>query len=182
MNAKIYFVRHGQTNSNATGILYNNDDDTHGLNEIGRGQAHAAGQKLAKVDLHRVFSGTSKRHLETAQIIVANRGLKIETDVRLNERNFGEFTGKKYKPKDQTEFDVEAFFSWGAHQVFQTAETMQDCETRIHGIINEKRIQFPGKNILMVGSGGSGSHAKSFGRGRSNHYYLQNCEIYEIEN
>ena len=180
--AKIYFIRHGQTDSNATGILYKGDDDTHGLNETGKEQARIAGVKLAGVNFGKVFSGTYLRHLQTAQIICDGRDIKIETDARLNERNFGEFAGMRYKPIEKAEFDIKSFFLWGDHQVYKSAETMQDCEDRIHGFLKEIKSKYPGQNILAVGSGGSGVHAKSFVHGRANGYYLHNCEIFEINN
>ena len=81
---RIYLVRHGD-------VTY---FDAHGrpvppgtvpLNEEGRRQAAAVGHELTAVALDRVMSSDLGRCVETAALITAERGLRIETAPQLRE-------------------------------------------------------------------------------------------------
>lgn len=95
MTLKIYLVRHGQTEANARRIFQGWLDLP--LTENGRTQAHWVGDRLAQVELDRIYTSPLKRALETAQIIgqvlEASKRPEIILEAALKEMNFGRFDG-----------------------------------------------------------------------------------------
>jgi len=185
--AKIYMVRHGLTDANLEGIFRENNG--YGLNKIGREQAQEVAEKLSHIRFHFAFSSPYKRAKQTAKIILdGNFDGRIRTDHRLVERFYGEFTGLKYKPIEEAEFDMKAFSTIGPHQnKFKSAEKILDVERRVHNFITEMKLRHPGKNILVASHGGTLRHAKTYIHGRPpsgdyGTFRVKNCEIIEIDN
>ena len=90
-----YFVRHGQTDWNATDRIQGQEDAP--LNDHGRGQARANGERFATLwrhdePPHMVVSPLSRTR-ETADIFREAAGLAggYETDERLKEIHFGDW-------------------------------------------------------------------------------------------
>jgi broad specificity phosphatase PhoE len=59
----------------------------------GRRGARALGRRLASVPIDRVVSSPATRALETAEIVVRGRGLRVEADARLIELDYGAWEG-----------------------------------------------------------------------------------------
>ena len=97
----IYFVRHGQTQWNARGLAQGSSDIE--LNNKGREQAHANGERLAalvkepgKLDY---VTSPMKRAKETMEILREGLGLPgagYRADPRLKEMGFGVFEGTSW--------------------------------------------------------------------------------------
>jgi broad specificity phosphatase PhoE len=64
----IYFVRHGQSQDNASNI-YPEDTTQSALTELGKEQAALTGDKLSHIDFDTIISSTYLRAIQTAQII-----------------------------------------------------------------------------------------------------------------
>ena len=89
---RLYLVRHGETDWNATGRLQGSTDVP--LNERGRAQALALAAQLSHHGVERVFTSDLSRARETGSIIAAHLHLAepaVEADLR--ERRFGVFEG-----------------------------------------------------------------------------------------
>ena len=92
------FVRHGQTDWNAEGRIQGQTDIP--LNERGRAQARANGERLAKVPGAKAlpfFVSPLGRSQETARLVRAAMGLDpegFETVDDLRELSFGEWEGR----------------------------------------------------------------------------------------
>jgi len=90
--SEIAFVRHGQTDANAAGVLLGRLDPP--LNETGRAQAaDVANRLLAPLRPARVLSSPLLRALATAEIIAEVCGCSVEIDERLVEVDYGEYDG-----------------------------------------------------------------------------------------
>ncbi|XP_056170128.1 phosphoglycerate mutase-like protein 4 isoform X1 [Syzygium oleosum] len=91
--AEIVVVRHGETEWNADGRIQGTLDVE--LNEIGRQQATAVGERLSREGkISAIYSSDLKRALETANLIAtACGGLEVIKDPGLIERNLGELQG-----------------------------------------------------------------------------------------
>jgi len=89
----IIICRHGQTNGNKikNKILGLSNDS---LNSVGIKQAKVLARKIKNYQIKAIFSSEVKRTLQTAEIISRSTGVLVKMDKRLNEYDFGAFTGK----------------------------------------------------------------------------------------
>lgn len=94
----LYFVRHGQTVANATGVWSGTMETP--LTEEGRAQAKLAGQHAKQLQIDHIICSTLGRAHETAQIIAREIGYPvhaIELNSLLIERHFGEMEGQPWQ-------------------------------------------------------------------------------------
>ena len=92
----VVLVRHGLTHLTGP-VLAGWTPDLH-LDERGRAQAAAVAARLSPVPLALALSSPLDRCLETAGSIVAGRdGLTVESDARLGECRYGDWTGRPLK-------------------------------------------------------------------------------------
>jgi probable phosphomutase (TIGR03848 family) len=91
----VLLVRHGLTALTGPVLA----GRTPGLHLDDRGQAQAAklAQRLNGVGLTAIVSSPLERCQETAEAVAAGRGLPIETDPRLTECGYGDWTGQEMK-------------------------------------------------------------------------------------
>jgi broad specificity phosphatase PhoE len=64
------------------------------LNDAGRRQAAALAGRLGRLPVAAIRSSPLERAIETAQPLAAALGLRVVEDTRLNEVDFGEWTGR----------------------------------------------------------------------------------------
>jgi probable phosphomutase (TIGR03848 family) len=87
-------LRHGRTSANADGVLAGWSDV--GLDETGRRQAKAVGERLGGVPLKGLYSSPLPRCLQTiAAVAEARPDLPVTTDDRLGECRYGDWEGRK---------------------------------------------------------------------------------------
>lgn len=131
MTVNIYFVRHGETDMNRLNIIARQDDDSHGLNDIGQQQAAALVRYVSekKMKCDAILSSTMKRALETAEHLKKHFGVVIEPDDRLREIYFGDFEGMKIDDIQNMIFDVPLTFSTpdGDSLVIGKGSDLRDC-------------------------------------------------------
>ena len=89
---RILLIRHGQSTWNADGRWQGRADPP--LSELGRRQAAVAANTVADHGLTRVVASPLLRAHQTATIVADALGLTVVNDVRLEERDAGEWTGK----------------------------------------------------------------------------------------
>ena len=90
---RILFVRHGSTDSNATGVMRGWSDDS--LSELGRGQAELTARFLStqpKVD--GIYTSTLPRSRQTGEILARHLGLEPQARDDLRELNLGTLEGR----------------------------------------------------------------------------------------
>lgn len=143
----IYFVRHGETESNVRGVFAGQKDDSI-LTEKGKEQAKATGQavkvNVSKID--RMICSPLKRTRATAEIIANEIGFdssKIEIDARIIEHDTGSMTGTP--------------FAGVSSIALTTAEGAEDSEKfrdRIYAFMKEMSV-LP-ETILVVSHGAVG--------------------------
>jgi phosphoserine phosphatase len=88
---ELFLVRHGETAWNAQRRFQGQSDVA--LSERGRLQAAAIASALASIPFNHAYASDLQRASETAQAIVAKRGLTVHLDVRLREFDFGAWEG-----------------------------------------------------------------------------------------
>jgi probable phosphomutase (TIGR03848 family) len=96
--ATVILLRHGRTSANASGTLAGRTPGVH-LDDVGRGQAERAGQRLAVVPLAEVVSSPLERCRETAKAVAARQEARprVHTDRALVECDYGDWQGRKLR-------------------------------------------------------------------------------------
>lgn len=87
----VYLVRHGQTPLNESGVLLGLLDPP--LDDVGHHQARRLGAVLGSRGLSAVVASPLRRARETAQPVADRAGLKVATDRRLVDRDYGRWAG-----------------------------------------------------------------------------------------
>ncbi len=133
----ITFVRHGETDWNLKKITQGNCDVD--LNGTGINQAQKLKDRL-KPEHEACYSSDLLRAVSTAKIIT---DLKINTDKRLRERDYKEWTGK---PQEEY-LEAKKHGSTGA-------ETNEEMIYRINDFLVDMLHKHPGQKVLFVTHGG----------------------------
>nr|WP_218860890.1 histidine phosphatase family protein [Petropleomorpha daqingensis] len=89
-------LRHGRTTANTGGVLAGWTPGI-GLDETGQAQVQAVAARLAPVPLAAVVSSPLERCVQTASAVAAGRALALQTDERLGEARYGDWTGRPLK-------------------------------------------------------------------------------------
>ena len=92
----VLLLRHGRTTANAAGVLAGWTPGVR-LDDAGTAQVAAVGERLAKVPLAAVVSSPLERCVQTADAVTAGRELTVQTDDRLGEARYGDWTGRTIK-------------------------------------------------------------------------------------
>jgi probable phosphomutase (TIGR03848 family) len=92
----VILLRHGRTTANTGGVLAGWTPGVQ-LDETGAAQAQAVGERLAKVPLAAVVSSPLERCRQTAAAVVAGRDVEVQSDDRLGEARYGDWTGRTLK-------------------------------------------------------------------------------------
>jgi len=99
--SQVVFVRHGQTDANAAGLLLGRTDPD--LNGAGIAQAAAVAARVAALGPERILTSPLARCAQTAAAIAAACGIAaVETEPRLIEVDYGEYDGLPFSelPRD----------------------------------------------------------------------------------
>ena len=104
---KIFFVRHGQSESNLKKVMAGHKDVL--LTQKGREQAYVTAENLKHYNIDIMFVSPLKRARETAEIINSVREKEIPLIIRdeLTEADYG-----IYEDVEKTNFDYNGFWDY----------------------------------------------------------------------
>ncbi|MBI3478807.1 MAG: histidine phosphatase family protein [Nitrosomonadales bacterium] len=131
MPTRICFIRHGETDWNATKRIQGQADIP--LNETGRAQAQAMALNVAHDEFSAVYSSDLIRAVDTAQMVAVRRGLEIHQLPQLRERHFGIFQG--ITADEGARRYAQAYAHYKARDVdydFETGESLRDFARRVY--------------------------------------------------
>lgn len=96
--ATVILVRHGRSSANTAGVLAGRTPGVH-LDETGKEQAVAVGDRLSGVRLAAAVTSPLERCRETAKEITSRQGeaLRASTEKQLAECDYGEWQGRPIK-------------------------------------------------------------------------------------
>ncbi|RDH79994.1 histidine phosphatase family protein [Mycolicibacterium moriokaense] len=130
---RLVMLRHGQTEYNAGGRMQGQLDTE--LSDLGRDQAVAAAEVLAKRQPMLIVSSDLRRALDTAVALGERSGLSVLADARLRETHLGDW-------QDLTHLEVDA--SWpGARLAWRN-----DARWAPHG--GESRVDVASRSLPLV--------------------------------
>ena len=95
---RLVMLRHGQTEFNAGSRMQGQLDTV--LSDLGRDQAVAAAEVLAKRQPLLIVSSDLRRALDTAMVLGERSGLPVEVDTRLRETHLGDWQGMTHLEVD----------------------------------------------------------------------------------
>ena len=147
--AKIYFVRHGQTEANKNKVLFGqlNLD----LNKEGVKQAKRVASKLSKIKADYIVSSPLKRALHTASIISKKQQSGVITDKHLMEKSEGLWEGKSYWEVRRD--DLKNYKQWLKDPYRNKppkGESVLDLDKRVKKFYKTVMKKYLGKNIIVV--------------------------------
>jgi broad specificity phosphatase PhoE len=173
----VYFVRHGEAESNVTGVVSGGDTDAP-LTENGRGQARQAGEDLKARGVQLIVCSPLSRTLETAEIIAKVIGYdtdKIVQNPLFIERRCGIYDGGPEKVY---------FEDLANNRLHSSVETTEQMYERLTHALESLKARKEDK-ILVVSHGGASRAVRAINQKlhHSKMYELEkiaNAEIYEF--
>ena len=143
----LYFVRHGESEANAAHVFAGQTDSP--LTERGREQAAVVAAALRPVHFDRIVTSTLSRTRDTAAVIAADRGLRVEVFDDLKEIDLGAAAGRPFdEVRGLPNYDGEGFTQWPG------GESLDDVVSRAMRVIDGLVTDSPGRTICVVGHGG----------------------------
>ena len=167
----ILLIRHGQSEWNKLNLFtgFKNIE----LSEHGIDEANKAGQNFKNLNIKFdiVFTSELKRAQETAKIILKNLDQwdhlygegKIITDIKLNERDYGDLTGLN-KKETADKFGEEQVHKWrrGYSDQPPNGESLEDVVRRVKIYFEESinpAIQSADNNNILIAAHGNSLRA-----------------------
>jgi probable phosphoglycerate mutase len=135
---RIYFIRHGATESNQKERLHHADES---LTDEGVFQAFSAAAAVDKLKPDIIYSSTAARAMQTASIISRQR-VPIISIPAFDERNFGILKGLTKDEFNKTVPDIEE--QWkrdGADWKPEGGESLNEVAKRVEKAIDEMRLK-----------------------------------------
>jgi probable phosphoglycerate mutase len=144
-----FLIRHGNTTVGEK--ITGRTPGVH-LSEHGRRQAEELAGRMSDVPLTAIFSSPLDRTRQTAQPLARDHKLDVVIEPGLVEIDFGEWTGRSFA-------ELEAVAQWKLFHVFRNGtripggELMVEVQSRMAGVIEKLRQQYPDGRIALVSHG-----------------------------
>lgn len=142
---KVYFMRHGESEYNVVRRINFDPKVKVSLTLKGKDQVHAAAVKLHDLRFDAIYSSKFIRAKESAKIIAEGRRIKIKTDKRLNEMDYGfesEEVEEYYKARKGAE--VLSEFKVKGHESFL------DVKERVYDFLKDLRKKKYGRVLVVA--------------------------------
>lgn len=156
---RLVMLRHGQTEYNA-GSRMQGQLDTE-LSDLGRDQAAAAAEVLAKRQPLLIVSSDLKRALDTAVTLGDRAGISVEVDQRLRETHLGDWQGLTHLEVDATAPGARLAWRDNARWAPHGGESRVDVAERSMPVVaelvaqqQEWGIDGPERPVVLVAHGG----------------------------
>lgn len=145
---KVYLVRHGLTEENASRVIQGWNPGK--LTAQGIEQAERLAQRLKDVRFDAIYSSDSRRAADTARIIGRFHEAPIQFTTALRERNMGVFQGRLAE-----EFEQAQIRSGLSAKDFTPAEgeSLEELRDRASSFVGSLRVQHLRQTILLVAHG-----------------------------
>ncbi len=158
MSTHLYLIRHARTTWNAEHRIQGTTDTP--LDDLGKRQATALRDSLAKARIHAFYSSPLSRALDTARIIAqphCKGCVMINTDKRLAERNLGQIEGKNWSQIRYRHADWAARAEaqgWQKHTP-PGGEPQQELRDRMVAAMDKIIAKHPNQSVAVVSHSGA---------------------------
>ncbi|MGH3551455.1 MAG: glucosyl-3-phosphoglycerate phosphatase [Mycobacterium sp.] len=157
---RLVMLRHGQTEFNL-GSRMQGQLDTE-LNELGRAQAVAAAEVLAKRQPRLIVSSDLRRAYDTAVVLGERTGLPVQVDKRLRETHLGDWQGMTHAQIDAATPGARVAWredaTWAPHggesRVDVAARSLPLVAELVSGELEWGGLDEPARPVLLVAHGG----------------------------
>jgi probable phosphoglycerate mutase len=150
---ELILIRHGETAWNAERRIQGQLDVP--LNEVGRAQAEAIGQRFRNETIDVLISSDLSRAMQTMQPIANACGLQVLSDSRLRERHLGVLEGLFYEEAQRKMPQVlDVFQSRKVDTSIDGGESLREFAQRVIAVLTETVETHAGKHIVAVTHGG----------------------------
>lgn len=136
---RLFLLRHGRTALNAAGVLRGHLDPP--LDPVGIQEAKRLGMALAGQGIRVIVSSPLRRAVETAEAVAVTAALRVETDPRLIDRDYGEWAGQ---PKESVET------TYGSIDNAPGVEPVAEVQSRALEAIADLARRAPGETVVAV--------------------------------
>jgi alpha-ribazole phosphatase len=152
--ARIILARHGETVANAERKLSGHSDVQ--LTHLGRLQAAALGTRLEREPIAAAYASDLVRARETAEIVLANRGIGACIDARLRELSFGEWEDKTFADiRREWPDEFRRLLTPDASFCAPGGEPLAVTSTRVVAALEDIAAKHEGDTVLVVAHGGT---------------------------
>jgi glucosyl-3-phosphoglycerate phosphatase len=156
---RLVLLRHGQTEYNAASRMQGQLDTP--LSDLGRDQAVAAAEVLAKRQPLLIVSSDLRRALDTATALSERSGLPVTVDTRLRETHLGDWQGMTHLEVDATAPGARLAWRDDARWAPHGGESRVDVAARSMPLIEELvagqpewGVDEPERPVVLVAHGG----------------------------
>ena len=164
----IFVARHGQTQWNAENKVCGRTDLP--LTALGLAQAEELADKVGPLNIDLILCSPMLRARQTAQASASRYGIPMEIDPRLIEQDYGVFEGAdRFDPgfwANKRQFAVR----------YPGGESMMQVAARVYSLLEEIRVRYPNKKILLVCHGGICRVIRTYFEDMTNEDYVNYCE------
>lgn len=151
---RIYFVRHGETEWNAS-LRYQGHADIP-LSDAGIAQARALSNRLKTTQFVAFYASDLSRALQTAEIVAEPHGIRVQSLPQFRETHFGEWEGLTYKEiVDKYPQDMRNWQSNPVGTVIPGGESLGHVATRVNQGLAQVLEKHPEGNVLVAAHGGT---------------------------
>lgn len=145
----ILLIRHAVNDFVKTGKLAGRRPGVH-LNEEGRAQADALGQRLAAAPINHIYASPMERTTETAEAIARHHPrLQVEANAAIGEVRYGDWEGKAIHDLRRRKM-WQLVQEYPSRARFPNGETMRAAQTRTVSAIEELAQKHPNQMIALV--------------------------------
>ncbi|UYP17602.1 histidine phosphatase family protein [Rhodococcus sp. Z13] len=151
----LILLRHGQTEYNATQRMQGQLDTD--LSELGRRQAQAVAEAIARFDPLAIVSSDLRRAYDTATAVGDRVGLPVAIDTRLRETHLGEWQGLTHTEVDAVAPGARSAWRADATWAPPGGENRVDVARRSIAVVGElldKYESWSDRPIVLVAHGG----------------------------
>ena len=156
---RLVMLRHGQTEWNAGSRMQGQLDTD--LTELGREQAAAAAEVLAKRQPLMIVSSDLRRALDTATALGERAGLPVQIDTRLRETHLGDWQGLTHLEVDALAPGARLAWRDDARWAPHGGESRVDVAARSLPLVaeliagqSEWGVEEPDRPLVLVAHGG----------------------------